>query len=46
MVITIYYINKDWNLIFRFIDIEPFIEIHDAIYSEKILNDILKSFEI
>ena len=46
MTITIHYIDKDWNLIFRLIDMELFMEIHNAAYLAEILNGVLKSFEI
>ena len=46
MIITIHYINKNWELISRLIDMKLFIETHNATYFTKILNEILKSFEI
>lgn len=46
MAITIYYINKNWELISRLINMELLIEIHDAIYLRKVLDRVLKSFEL
>ena len=46
MAITIHYIDKNWNLISRLIDMKLFTEIHNAAYLAEILNGVLKSFEI
>ena len=46
MAITIHYINKDWELISRFIGMELLTEVHDAKYLTKILDGVLKSFNI
>ena len=46
MTITIYYIDKDWNLISKLIDIKLLTKIHNAAYLAKVLNDLLKSFGI
>ena len=46
MMIIIHYIDKDWNLIFRLIDMKLLTEIHNVVYLTEVLNDVLKSFEI
>ena len=46
MVITIHYIDKNWNLIFRLINMKLLTKIHNAAYLAEILNGVLKSFEI
>ena len=46
ITITIHYIDKDWNLISRLIDMKLFMKIHNAVYLAEVLNDVLKSFEI
>ena len=46
MAITIHYIDKNWNLIFKLIDMKLFTKIHNAVYLAEILNGVLKSFEI
>ena len=46
MAITIHYIDKDWNLISRLIDMKLLTEIHNAAYLAEILNGVLKSFGI
>ena len=46
MTITIYYIDKDWNLISKLIGMELFTEIHNAAYLAEVLNDVLKFFKI
>ena len=46
MTITIHYIDKDWNLIFKLIDMKLLTKIHNAAYLTKVLNDVLKFFKI
>ena len=46
MTIIIHYIDKNWNLIFKLINMKLFMKIHNAVYFIEILNNILKSFKI
>ena len=43
MVIIVYYINKDWKLVFRLIDIKLLEEPYNAKYLSKVLDYVLKS---
>ena len=46
MIIIIHYINKDWKLISRLIDMELLEEPHNAEYLLKVLDHILKSLGV
>ena len=46
MAITIHYINKKWKLISKLINMKLFEEPHNAEYLSKVLDYIVRSFEV